>query len=294
MKAAPTRSWILLAALICIAPAFGGTDLDALPPEPLSGSSSGPADELIGFLLFDPARIQDRLPPGLRLRTLAEKARDWPRLAAYLVDHPERRAWAWSIYEIIGIHAARYDSMPARFDDGRGGMAVWYPEVVAVGTADPRALGGQNLAVGSWVSDHKLADYMRSRGFPARPARVRFGWNETHASGSLEADGLALHGECRLEGAPFVPWWGKDPHSFETMWTPAGEGDTFEVVTWAGHRSRRCVDAKWRVSGVHPFAQLFNDPKASDANFLPTEFAFGYLLNSGLYRRATAASGGVP
>src|SRR5690349_11770144 len=111
-----TSSWSTIAALLFLGPAVAGTALGELPPEPLSRSSSGPSDELIGFLLFDPARIQDRLPPGIRFRTLEDKAREWPRLSAYLQAHPGRRSWAWSIYEIIGIHAARYDSVSANFD----------------------------------------------------------------------------------------------------------------------------------------------------------------------------------
>jgi hypothetical protein len=74
------------------------------------------------------------------------------------------------------------------------------------------------------------------------------------------------------------------------MWTPAGEGDTFEVVTWAGHRSLRCVDPHWRVSGDHPFARAFNDSALGDPNVLPAEFAYGYFLKSGLYRRVGAAA----
>ncbi len=293
MKFASRISGVALGAMLFIDVAAAGTELGTLPPQQLAQSTAGPADELIGFLLFDPSRIQDRIPRGMRLRTLEEKSRDWPRLAAYLEAHPDRRGWAWSVYEVIGIHAARYDSLDARFDSGRGGMAVWYPEVTAIGEADPRALGEQILALGSWVSDPALVDYMRSRSFPATPARLTFEWNESRADGALEADGLTIRGHCRLEGPSFVPWWGKDPHSFQTMWTPAGEGDTFEVVTWAGHRSRKCRDADWRVSGTHPFAMLFNDPKAGDPAFLPTEFAYGYLLKSGLYPRQVTAAGNL-
>src|SRR6185295_287287 len=130
-----------------------GTELGPLPEGGIAHSSAGPSDELIGFLLFDPALIADRVPAGVRLRTLEEKARGWPRLAAYLEQHPERRQWAWSFYEIIGIRAARYDDLAAQFDAGRGGMAVWYPELERTDTSETRPLGVQNLALGSWVSD---------------------------------------------------------------------------------------------------------------------------------------------
>ncbi len=276
---------LAIAVLSACPVARAGTELGALPPGAVATSSSGPASELIGFLLFDPAAIADRVPTGIRLTTLEEKARAWPRLATYLEKHPDRRAWAWSFFEIIGIEKATYDNVDARFDGGRGGMVVWYPEVRQVDAADDRPIGTQSLAVGSWVSDPELAGYMRSRGFPAMTATVRFAAEADSASGDLAAADLSIHGECRLEGTPFVPSWGKERLSYETFWTAAGEGDTYEIVTWAGHRSRHCRDAQWRVGGTHPFARLFNDPRVSDHDFLPTEFSFGYVLKSALYER---------
>lgn len=283
------HSLLAFCAIVCLSPATAGTELGSLPPGEIARSSAGPSDELIGFLAFDPGIVAARIPPGLRLRTLAEMAHRWPRLADYLVKHPGRSGWAWSHFEIIGIHAAKYDAMDARFGPGHGGMAVWYAEVVRDDESDSRPLGDQNLALGSWVSDARLAAYMRARGFPATAARVQFRRDDASASGDLATADLAIHGECRLEGAPFVPWWGKDKLSYETIWTPAGEGETFEVVTWAGHRSRTCRDATWRVSGSHPFARLFNDAVSADASILPTEFAYGYDLRSALYARAAAA-----
>lgn len=164
-------------------------------------------------------------------------------------------------------------------------MVVWYPEVQQIAPSDQRPLGEQNLAVGSWVSDPELASYMRSRGFPATDASVRFTSDDNSASGSMTADDLIIHADCRLEGPSFIPTWGRDHESYETMWTPSGQGDTYEIVTWAGHRSRRCVDAHWRLSGTHAFARLFNDETASDHDFMSTEFAFGYVLKSALYAR---------
>lgn len=277
--------WTALALLLGSPPSFAGTELGALPDGAVATSSAGPADELIGVLLFDPRLVADRVPAGVRLATLAEKARTWPRLATYLETHPERRGWAWSIYEIIGIRAATYDAVSAHFDGGHGGMAVWYPAVTRTDDSDPRPTGDQNLALGSWLSDPDLAAYMRSRGFPAQDADVRFASDADSASGDLVTTDLSIHGECRLEGPPFVPNWGKDRFSFETMWTPAGEGDTYEIVTWAGHRSRHCREAQWRVTGNHPFARLFNDPALADHDFVPTEFAYGYTLRSALYLR---------
>lgn len=277
-----------LAAVAAASPAGAGQRLGPLPPGAIAHSRAGPSNEMIGYLAFDPAPLAGRLPPGVHFRTLAEKAADYPGLARYLVRHPGRRGWAWSFFEIIGIRAARYDRIAARFHGGRGGMAVWYPELAPTDGADPPPVGDQNLAAGSWISDAGLARYMRSRGFPATAARAGFRIAADRLTATLSAPGLTIRGSCTLTGASFVPDWAQEPLSYETMWTPAGEGETYEIVTWTGHRSRRCDHPAWRVTGDHPFARAFNDPALGDPNMLPAAFAGGYMLESALYRRAPA------
>ena len=276
---------LALAAALVASAAPAGQRLGPLPPGSVARSAAGPSDEMIGYLAFDPAPVAARVPPGLRFRTLAEKAADYPGVARYLAAHPERAGWAWSFFEIIGIRAARYDRIAGHFRGGRGGMAVWYPDMVRTDHADPRPLGDQDLALGSWLSDPHLVRYMRGRGFPATPARLDFRVAPDRVTASLAAPGLAISGTCALAGPPYIPRWAQDPLSYETMWTPAGQGDTFEIVTWAGHRSRRCEHPVWRVAGEHPFARAFNDPALGDPNVLPAEFSGGYMLRSALYRR---------
>ncbi|MBV9884493.1 MAG: hypothetical protein JO276_15905 [Sphingomonadaceae bacterium] len=279
---------LALAAGTLASAATAGQRLGPLPPGAIAHSIAGPSDQMIGYLAFDPAPLAALLPPGVRFRTLGEKAADYPGLARYVARHPERRGWAWSFFEIIGISAARYDRVAAHFRGGRGGMAVWYPELARTDGADRRPLGDQNLAAGSWVSDPRLARHMRRRGFPATAARIDFRIAGDRLTASLSAPGLTISGSCTLAGPFFVPEWAQEPVSYETMWTQAGEGDTYEIVTWAGHRARRCEHPAWRVAGVHPFARAFNDPALGDPNMLPAAFAGGYMLESALYRRAPA------
>jgi hypothetical protein len=280
---------ILAAAIACASPALAEIRLGPLPPGEVARSSAGPADEIIGYLAFDPGPVADRLPAGMRFHTLAEKAGEWPHLARYLEAHPERRGWAWSFYEVIGVRAARYDRVGARFQGGRGGMTVWYAELVPTGPKDPRTRGYTEIALGSWVSDRHLAAYMRSRGFPAFDAGIRFERVADRVSAGMQAQGIRMEGGCRLEGRPFVPSWGKAPFTYETLWTPKGEGDTFEILSWGGHHSLKCVGPHWRVSGDHPFARAFNHPALGDPNILPVEFAYGYYWKSALYRRDVGA-----
>jgi hypothetical protein len=104
----------------------------------------------------------------------------------------------------------------------------------------------------------------------------------------MRARGIRVEGGCRLEGRPFVPDWGKTPFTYETLWTPKGEGDTIEILSWGGHRALKCASPWWRVSGDHPLARAFNDPALGDPKILPVEYAYDYYWKSALYRRDDA------
>lgn len=159
--------FLALAAGMLASTAWAGQRLGPLPPGAVARSTAGPADEIIGYLAFDPAPLAARVPPGVRFRTLAEKAAEFPGIARYLAAHPERRGWAWSYFEIIGIRAARYDSRAARYRGGRGGMAVWYADMVRTDSADPRPLGDRisrsaaGCRTGAWRATCAAAAFRR-------------------------------------------------------------------------------------------------------------------------------------
>jgi len=88
-----------------------------------------------------------------------------PSVAEYLRLHPEQRTWARGYFEIIRADSYQVDERRARFGKS-GGMAVWYAYVARTDTKDQRPRGGNLLALGSWISDFKLARYMRQKGFP--------------------------------------------------------------------------------------------------------------------------------
>lgn len=286
LRLKPTR-WLaaLVAgcALTLASQAEAGLRMGALPEGALSRSVAGPSDELVGYIAFDPRLVADQLPAGLRFVPLQEKAEHWPYLQAYLQRHPERAGWVWSYYEVILLRAARYDRV--RGDFGRsGGMALWYADVAREDVSDPRPQGDQSLVLGSWISDPVLAAYMRAKGFPAEDGAVTFRSDRQSARGRFMGAGLTIEGACRLEGAAFVPEWAREPVSYQTLWTP-GSAETFELVTWTGHRGRNCVDPRWTMTGAHPLARAFNDPSLGDPFIFPTDFNFGYRLQSGFYRR---------
>jgi hypothetical protein len=205
-------------------------------------------------------------------------------VAAYVQEHPERAGWAWSYFEIIGLKEMAYDGMKARL--GRnGGMAVWYASLRRIDRSDPRPKGYNDLALGTWLSDPRLAAHMRSRGYPVEAARISFRRTERDAHGSLQANGLTVEAGCTLKGEAHTPEWGEAPYSYQTVWTPRTIAPTFEVVSWGGHQARDCERPVWRFSGPHPLAGAFRDRPIAGPRVSGAEFATGYLLHGSLYRR---------
>lgn len=259
-------------------------ELGALPEGAVSHSRMGPADEIITYVVFDPAPFRSRLPAGTDFLTLQQMADRDADIAAHLKAHPEHSGWAWSFFEIIGVRAMAYDGVKARLGP-HGGMAVWYPSLRRTDRSDTRPKGHNELALGTWVSDPRLAAHMRARGYPADFGRVRFSSGATRLTARLDAPGLRIEAGCRLEGPSFVPDWGQAPFSYETIWTPSDRASTFEVVSWGGHRSRNCAASGWRVAGPHAFAAAMLARPHGGGGVSGTEAAFGYQLRGALYRR---------
>lgn len=273
----------LLALLIAApgradAPAFG-----ELPDGAVSRSQMGPASEFVLYIIFDPALAADRLPPGLRFRTLAEMATRSPEIAEHLKAHPEHAGWAHSAFEIIGSPSMQYDGVQARF--GRsGGMAVWYASVARLDKTDPRPRGYQQINLGTWLSDPRLVAHMRAKGYPAQVASISFTRSATgEVKGRLDLAGLHVRAYCRLNGQRLMPDWAK-AGSYETIWNPAGFAPAFELVTYKGHVVEDCGEARWRMSGRATLVRAFDQRGLGGRVIANTEFASGYVLQGGLYR----------
>ena len=133
-----------------------------------------------------------------------------------------------------------------------------------------------------------LAAYARSRGFPWEDAEIAF-WKDKEGiiQGSLRAADLEFGTVCRLEGKPYKP---EIPlPAYQTIWSPLPYPNTFEVVTFYGHQVQGC-SAEWTVKGSHPLARAYfsrarecKELKGTDYNWDYTEFAWDYVLKSGLY-----------
>lgn len=231
--------------------------LGELPPGAVSTSRMGSAEEIVVYVAFDPAIVRGLVPEGLRFRTLEEiAARGNSAIADYIRSRPEHKGWASSVVEIIHPESLEYDGYTARLGK-RGGMAVWYANVVRTDSSETRPKGWQSLALATWLSDKKLVEYLRAKGYPAEYAEIEY-WQDSSGvvHGRLRADSLRVVGRCKLAGSPKPADFGKPP-IFQTVWPPRPLAETFEVVTFYGHLRQDCGTADWQINGEHQLVKAF-------------------------------------
>lgn len=259
-----------------------------LPPSAYSTSRMGPADEILLYVMFNPAIAEDLLPQGLRFLTLEEFARRGDSaMAEYLRSHPEHKGWARSYFEIIRTRSMEYDGYKA-LPGKRGGMAIWYANVVRTDVSDARPKGWQSLALGTWISDKRLVKQMRAKGYPADYARIEY-W-EDHSGiihGKLKTKRLHVTGQCKLAGNPKPADLGEPPF-YQTVWTPRPHPDTFEVLTFYGHIRQDCQTADWQINGEDLLVKAFRHRAEGSLEISGTEYYSNYVLRGGLYRRQRA------
>ena len=280
----------ILIAVYCwgllLHPATVRAQFGELPAGAVSSSSMGPADEMVLYILFDPARARGLLPEGIRFRTLEEIARrpDAAAFAEHLRLHPEQKGWAFGFFEIIHPASLEYDGYTAQLG-ARGGMAVWYAFVGRADTTDARPRGYQMLSIGTWLSDKQLVHLMREKGYPAAYAEVEFRQDRSgNVRVRLKNSSLDVRGRCQLAGAPYLPDFGKPPF-MQTVWTPRSLSSTFEIITFYGHAQQDCRAPVWQISGTNLLAEAFRNRAAGVQDISGTDYYAHYVLRGGLYRR---------
>jgi hypothetical protein len=281
---------IILIAVYCFGlllhPEVARAQFGELPPDAISSSMMGSADEIVLYIMFDPAIAQDLLPEGIRFRTLEEIARrpDSAVVADYLRSHPERKGWARSFMEIIHPSSLEYDGYTAQLGV-RGGMAIWYAYVARTDQSDTRPKGWQTLSLETWLSDKKLAERMRAKGYPAEYAQIEF-WQDRSGvvHGKLKNRDLKVRGQCRLVGEAYKPDFGEPPF-IQTIWTPRPLATTFEIVTFYGHAQQNCTAAAWQIKGEDRLVKAFRNRAGGGAEINGTDYYGHYILRGGLYRR---------
>ena len=250
-----------------------------LPAGSTSKSKMGKTSEIVLYLVFDPSLIREEIPNNIRVLSLEEMATKGDEFDKYLKLHPEHKKWAWSFFEIIGTESLSANDQIAKFTT-KGGLAVWYVSCEQRDPKDPRALGYQMLAMGTWLSDQSLAAYCKSNGWPWEKGEIKY-WEDDSGliNGLLKTADFEIMGICKRQKP--IKMQAKYP-AYQTYWSPLPYARSFEVVTFYGHKAESC-SAQWTFKGNHPLIKAYHSRAEGSVLISGTEYSWDYVLKGALY-----------
>jgi len=234
---------------------------------------AGP-EEIVSYLVFDPAMVAERLPEYLRFITIKELADgNVPWAKEHLDKFPAHAEWGISFVEIVRMKTFTIDGRSPDWPEG-GAAALWFARVAPMDPAKDPGPGKPFLALEFWLPDRDYVAYMRGKGHYASYGDVRLRQDAAgNWLGSIEADGLSLTTRC----SPGDETAGFGSAGMQAIFSPANSGMTdFVRIAFAGHRERSCATgATWNFNGTHPLAKgmILGD----------TRFQFGYDMVGGAY-----------
>ncbi len=130
-------------------------------------------DEIVSYLIFDPATIKNRLPSSLRFITIGELAASYiPWASDHQNKYPTHADWGISFIEIVRMKTFEIDGCKPNWPD-HGAAALWCARVAPT---DPKSDSGQGkpfLVLDFWVPDSEFVDYMCRKGHYASYGVVR-------------------------------------------------------------------------------------------------------------------------
>ncbi len=250
--------------------------LPDLPPGAQTKWVVDDPEEIVTYLLFDPATVRERIPPFLRAITIQELAEGNVSWAGeHLQRFPAHAAWGISFIEIVRAKTFTIDGRSPRWP-ADGAAALWFARVAPADPAVDPGPGKPFLALEFWLPDRSYVAYMRARRHYASYGDVRLRRDANGAwRGSIKADGLDGVAVCSPAGRVD----GSGSAGMQAIYPPADSGLTGPVrIVFAGHRIQSCSEgASWKFAGAHALAR--------GMVVGPTSFQFGYDLVGGAYRR---------
>lgn len=231
--------------------------------------------EIVGYLVFDPATVAERLPSTLRFISVGELARGGVSWAAqYLAGAPSRDAWGVSFVEIVRADTFTINGRAPRWPS-HGAAALWFARVAPADSTEDLGPGVPWLVLDLWVPDSSYAAEMRRLGHYASYGNVKL-LEDAHGAwhGSLLAEGLRVAAACTPSGAESG---GPASRGMQALFPPARSGVSGVVrISFVGHRERTCAEPEsWTLGGTHPLALAEQVGSSS--------FEFGYELVGGAY-----------
>lgn len=271
------RTLLMVAVLAAAPPNQASPQVPALPDGARTQWRVQAPEEIVGYLLFDPASVVRRLPPTLRFITIGELARDgvpWAR--RYLAGAPDRGGWGISFIEIVRTGVFTIDGRAPHWPEN-GAVALWFARVAPADSGADPGPGLPLLVLDFWVPDSTYAAEMRAKGHYATygDARLARGADGTW-EGSLRVAGLEVAARCTPSGPVSG---GAGARGMQALFPPESSRVRNVVrIAFAGHREQECAEAtSWTIRGTHPLSRGILAG--------PSSFEFGYALVGGAYRR---------
>jgi len=234
-------------------------------------------EELVACVLFNPATVEDRLPPTLRFITVGELADQGLKWATgHLADDPSHDGWGISFLEIVRMGVFDIDGRAPAWPE-HGAAALWLARVAPSDPATDPGPGVPLLVLEFWMPDSLFVAYMRDKGYYATYGDVRLRRNPGGDwRGSLDVNGLRVVTECTPTG---LVEGGEQSRGMQVFFPPLSSSMTTVVrVAFAGHRIQECKRrSSWRFEGTHALA--------GGIVLGPSTYQFGYRLVGGVYRR---------
>jgi hypothetical protein len=231
-------------------------------------------EEIVSYLIFDPATVKDRIPSFLRFINIKELAVDnisWAK--EHLSKYPAHAGWGISFIEIVRMKTFEIDNRSPQWPEN-GAAALWFARIAPSDSMRELGPGKPFLALDFWMPDSIYVNYMLNKGHYASYGDVHLYKNsEGHWIGSIDVGGLSVKCECFLTET--VEGFGS--RGMQVFFPPAKSGLTsFVRVAFAGHQEQICEEkTSWKFQGVHPLVK--------GVILGPTSFQFGYELKGGAY-----------
>jgi hypothetical protein len=250
------------------------SQVPVLPDGALTHWSIDGPEEIVTWLVFDPAGVDHLIPAGLRFITVGELAKVGIAWAAdQLLKDPSRAEWGISFLEIVRTESFTIDGdAPTWPQDGAAGL--WFARVRATDETTDLGSGQPFLALEFWLPDSAYVARIREKGHYATYGNVVLRRNEEGKwHGMIDVDGLRVIAECKPTG-PILG--GPGSAGRQVIVPPKSSMASLVQVAFAGHQVQRCEEGMpWTLQGSHPLA--------SSESVGVAEFQFGYSLIGGVF-----------
>ncbi len=272
------RKYILIT--IALVTLFGSYAYGELPDLPDGASTLwivNQPEEVVGYFLFDPSTVNERLPSKLRFITVGELASGGVMWAKdHLAENPMHNRWGISFFEIVRMGTFKIDGYAPSWPPN-GAMALWAARVAPSDSSDNLGLARPLLVLEFWLPDSQYVTYMREKGHYATYGSVELRQKNALDTwlGYVDVEGLIVSVQCTPEG-PVTG--GAGSRGSQTLFPPKSSGIIYDVtVTFAGHQIQECEEeASWKLEGTHALAR--STPLG------PSTFQFGYELLGGAFK----------